>query len=423
MNTPSTASPATPVFTLRWLRLLRWTAVAGQTLTVLWVVYGLRLALPLPAVFACIGLTALTNLALQRVPAARGESPGFIAAWLAFDILLLTVLLHLTGGPHNPFTAFYLAHVALAAVVLPPLWTTLVAGLCSAGFGLLFLGRAALPAPAEPMCGVGPAMPLHLHLSGMFAAFVLTALAIVFFAARLQQALRRREADLAEARAAAARHERFAALATLAAGAAHELGTPLGTIVVAAGEVARVARGLPDQPDLADDAELIREEAARCRTILDRLESQSGDAPREIPVAEIAGILRARFPEGLEIDAAPGVTAVFAPPEAFLQALLSLVKNAFDASPGRAVVTCSIRPESDGVGVHVSDRGEGLSPEARIHAGEPFFTTKPQGRGTGLGLFLVRMLAERLGGEFRLSTATPGGTTATLLLPRAQIPR
>lgn len=417
MNRSPPAAADHPVFTLPWLRLLRWTAVAGQTVTVLWVVFGLQLRLPLAPVFACIGVTALTNLALHRVPAGRGETPGAIAACLAFDVLQLTALLHFTGGTHNPFSAFYLAHVALAAVALPPRWTALVAGLCCAGFGLLFLGQGWLPAPADPVCGIGPDLPLHLHLRGMLTAFVLTTLAIVVFAARLQQALRRREAELAEARGTAARHERFVALATLAAGAAHELGTPLGTIAIAAGEVARAARQLPDQPELADDAELIREEAARCRMILDRLESHSGDAPRELPPAELIATLRERFPHRLEFDIARDLPPLVVPPLAFLQAMVSLVKNAFDASPADTVVTCRLGREAGGIRVQVSDRGEGLSAEARVHAGEPFFTTKPPGRGTGLGLFLVRLLAERLGGDFRLTSTSPGGTTATLILP------
>ena len=406
-----------PVFTLPWLRLLRWTAVFGQTATVLWVVYGLRLALPLRPVFACIAFTALTNLALHRVPAGRGETPRALAACLALDVVQLTVLLHFTGGPHNPFSAFYLAHVALAAVALPPRWAATVAAVCAGGFSLLYFGSEHLPRPADPVCGVGPDLPLNLHLNGMLAAFVLTAVAIVFFAGRLQSALRQREGQLAEARGAATRHERFAALATLAAGAAHELGTPLGTIAIAAGEVARAAQQLPDQPDLADDAELIREEAARCRAILDRLESQSGDATRELVLEEVLAELQRRFPRGLAIRRAAAATTVFAPPEAFTQALVSLVKNGFDASPTGTEVRCAVDPEQGSVRFAVTDHGEGLSADVLAHAGEPFFTTKPPGRGTGLGLFLVRLLAERLGGDFRLDSASPGGTTATLVLP------
>jgi two-component system sensor histidine kinase RegB len=417
---PGEAGRLPSVLTLPWLRLLRWTAVAGQTVTVLVVVWGLRLPLPLAAVFGCIVTTALSNLGLHFVPPGRGEAPPALATILAADVMLLTLLLHFSGGPHNPFSSFYLVHVALAAVALPPGWVALVAGLGCTGYGLLFLGHQMLPLPGDVACGIGPNLPLAVHLRGMLVAFVLTAAAIVFFAGRLQQALRRREAELAGARQRAAQNERFAALATLAAGAAHELGSPLGTIAVAAGEVVRAVRAQPGLAELADDADLIREEVARCRAILNRLESQSGDAPREIPAAEIIRLIRARFPAALEFRVAPEVPTVYAPPEAFRQALVSLVQNAFDAGPPGQTVSCFIRRERSGIRVQVFDRGEGLSPAASVHAGEPFFTTKPPGRGTGLGLFLVRMLAERIGGSFQI-TSTVAGTTAALYLPHPHL--
>lgn len=418
MKPPQSSPEVSPVLTLPWLRLLRWTAVVGQSVTVLVVSGGMKLALPLVPVFACIGFTALTNALLHRVPAGRWETPAAIASCLALDVVQLTVLLHFTGGPHNPFSAFYLAHVALAAVALPARWTALVAGLCCGGYGLLFLGGEHLPQPLDVVCGVGPDLPLPLHLRGMLVAFSLTALAIVFFAGRLQGALRRREVELASVRAAMAQHEHFAALATLAAGAAHELGTPLGTIAVAAGELARVARSLPDQPDLAEDAALIREESLRCRAILDRLQAQAGDTPRPLAVAEMLAKLRERFGQALlECTTADAPETVTAPPEALTQALAVLVKNALEARTDGSPVRLEVRGDTHGVTFAVSDHGPGLNAEARRRAGEPFFTTKPAGQGMGLGLFLVRLLARRLAGEFTLENLPGGGSRATLSFP------
>ena len=207
---------------------------------------------------------------------------------------------------------------------------------------------------------------------------------------------------MAQARAREAQNERFAAVATLAAGAAHELGSPLGTIAIAAGELARQARALPEQHELAEDAELIREEVGRCRGILDRLQQTADDSPRSVSLAEVEAGLRAKLPPysmRLKVQVDPGLAAVFAPPQGLIQSLAVLAKNSFDASAAGEPVTLEIRRSGAHVEFTVRDRGAGLEESARLHAGEPFFTTKPAGQGMGLGLFLVRLFAQRLGGR------------------------
>lgn len=405
-------------WSLRWLRNLRWTAVAGQTATVCFVVWVLGLRLPLALVFPVIAVTAISNGVLHWVPAARWERPGPVTGLLVFDVLLLTAMLHVTGGPHNPFTFFYLVHVALAAVVLPAKGSAAVAAACVAGYGLLFVGLDVRWRPGDDVCGVGPGMPLSLHLRGMLVAFGLSAACITFFAGRLQAALKRQAEELAKARLMAASNERFAAMATLAAGAAHELGTPLGTIAIAAGELVRNARQSGGSAEVVEDADLIREESIRCRAILDRLQAQTGDAVRRVGVSEVVAGVVGRFPaHRVQVSTIDAGLELEAPPEALGQALASLVKNALDASPAEAAVRMEIRHAGERVEFWVEDRGAGLDPAARSHAGEPFFTTKPPGQGMGLGLFLVRLLAQRLDGEFRLEGLERGGTRAVLSLP------
>jgi two-component system sensor histidine kinase RegB len=239
--------------------------------------------------------------------------------------------------------------------------------------------------------------------------------------------LGQRQAQLDEARDRAARSERLASLTTLAAGAAHELSTPLATIAVAARELernaARVVEPRAVGAALSDDARLVRSELDRCQSILDGM---SGRASSGLPTtlepmapSAIAQLVQDRLTddrrERLNVEIAPETPRPAATGAEMVQAISSLLKNAFDASGVADGVVLRFGSRDAMVRIEVRDRGEGMSEDARRRAGEPFFTTKEPGHGLGLGLFLVRTFAERSGGTLEFHGAA--GTTAILEIP------
>jgi two-component system sensor histidine kinase RegB len=267
----------------------------------------------------------------------------------------------------------------------------------------------------------GGAFPLHLQ--GMWLAFAITAALLAYFVTRIAAELRAREREIFALQERAAKSDKLASLSTLAAGAAHELGTPLGTIAIAAKELERSVAGL-DRPSLADDARLIRTEVDRCRGILNQLSEKAGESAGEMSVPtrleELSMQLRESLAqterERVRVSADPGVVATI-PRAAVTQALRTLVRNGLEASEGD--VRVSLAREGERVAILVEDRGTGMDAHVLARAGEPFFTTKPPGQGLGLGLFLARAVAERLGGSLEL-VSTPGkGTVAKLELPGA----
>src|SRR5579883_1316271 len=405
-----------------WLIRLRWGAISGQVATVLAVARLLNVRLPLLELFAVIGVEAASNVACALL--ARSGRPArewWLAAAMGFDTLVLTALLYLSGGPFNPFSFLYLVQIALAAVVLRERWTWALVLLAVACSAVLFAAHRPLALDGTH------AEHMSFHLRGMWVAFVVAAAFIVYFLMRVMRALAAREADLQAARQLAARQEKLASLATLAAGAAHELSTPLSTIALAAKELERHV-GAGAAPSVTEDVALIRSQVERCHDILARMTEDAGEAsgegPSRVAVRELLDGARAGLGEAppvrVALDEAAADLAVTLPRRAVAQALHGLVKNAQEAGAGEVRVRAFV--DGRRLCVEVRDEGAGMAPEVLARAGEPFFTTKPPGRGMGLGLFLTRALMQRLDGELRLASQPGRGTTATLVVPLAPPP-
>lgn len=401
-----------------WLVRLRWVAVVGQAATILGVSRLPGLRLPVVPLLMVVGVGAATNAVLAlRSRHVRSVPEAAVGGVMLLDVALLTALLWLSGGPYNPFCFLYLLHVGLAAVILRPAWIWVVVFACAAAFGALFFLQ-----PPPVMQGSDAAVHLRIHLRGMWVAFTVASAAMAFFVGRIRRALVERDRALALARDRNQRAERLASLGTLAAGAAHELSTPLASIAVAARELERHL-DLAGGNAVADDARLIRQEVNRCRRILDRLVTDAGETAgepfmlvepgsivqRALDVVPGAERIRVELPSAAR---APKPVAV--PFRALVQALRGLIDNAIEAAGPKGSVVVRVGADGKATWWEVCDDGPGMGPQVLARAGEPFFSTKPPGRGMGLGLFLARTLAERLGGELSIDSAPGRGTSVKL---------
>jgi two-component system sensor histidine kinase RegB len=416
-----------PVVTAQWLDRFRWAVVASGATMLVVARRWMGLEFPESGAAILVGAQALSNVWLHIVLRRGTEPPDRVLGGLIlFDIAILTALLVLTGGPSNPFTISYLVYITLAAVTLNAAWVWAAAVASMAGYGLLFVTplRTWFD-PHAHHAGMDPALS---HQAGMLLAFVAAAVLTAAFVTRIRLALEARERALEEARRVAAQQERLASLTTLAAGAAHELATPLSAIAVAARELELSASAEGVSREIRDDARLIRSQVDRCRTILDQMSGRADESvvahsaqtlpPQDVVHAAVETFLsadRARVVVSMARDLPP----VKVPLEAATRAVRTLLKNALEASTPPAAVHLYVELVDAQVRFRVRDQGSGMTEYTLHRAGEPFFTTKPVGSGFGLGLFLARTFAERWGGSLTLASSPAEGTTATLLLPAA----
>ena len=431
-------------FTQEGLRLrtsvrLRWLAVTGQLIAVLFVHLWLGFELPLGICLTFIALSAWVNIALSlgwSVTARLHER--YASLLLAYDIAQLAILLYLTGGLANPFAFLFIVPVTVSAATMPLARTILLAGLAIALTTLLALYH--LPLPWHP--GETLALPV-MYKFGIWTALVCGIVFSTLYVSSVAGEARDMANALAATEVALAHEQQLSALDGLAAAAAHELGTPLATISLVAKELKRELK--LDGPQ-ADDLDLLVSQSQRCREILSRLSRRDNQSDAMMQTVRMTALAE----EVAEPLARPDIAILFdvepktdrsgvALPEPVLHrntaikyALVNLMENAVDFAKTRVTVRISWSQEQ--LSLTISDDGSGFSHDIMERLGDPFVTSRSRYAGAesarkegtggmGLGFFIAKTLLERSGAQVNLANrASPEtGAVVRIVWPREAI--
>ncbi len=415
---------------LRTLVMIRWVALGGQAVALAVVDFGFGFELPLISAMAVVLLSGLLNVWISMTrPSSAWLGDREAAATLAFDLIQLSALLGLTGGLHNPFVIFILAPVAVSAWILSRRVTLGLAGLAATLVSAVGLWSLPLPWPQ------GGILASPIYLAGLWVALVLAVFFIALYVSSIAHESRDRLRALEAMQVALAREQQLSALGGLAAAAAHELGSPLGTIAVVAREL---NRDLPADSPWREDVELLLAEAHRCREILralgERPESDAGAPYHRLPITtliELAAEPHQRAEVTFALIAEPLEEQGESPPMVernpeTLHGLGVLIQNAVQFARKR--VEARLWWDADDVVLRITDDGPGFDPGTLDRLGEPYFSTDAgdrrqatAGPHMGLGIFIAQTLLSRCGADLNFANRGLGGAEVTVSWPRHRL--
>jgi signal transduction histidine kinase len=416
-----------------WFNRLRLGAVLGMVIVTGGASALALLTDPRP-VYALAAITLLVNLGYRAwyprlAQLSNRRLRRHVYLQIALDLVILTCLLHFSGGVSNPLVLFYLFHSFIAALLLSLRAAVAVAAvsvglLCALAFGEYYglLRHRPIGLRLLEFEAVGP-----LDLVVWIAALVLVLGFSIYFVATIVRQLAARETELKGLSRQLALSEKLASIGTLAAGVSHEINNPVGVIQSKAKILRyRIADGDPPERLLAE-LDTIEKHTRRIGAITEGLLTFSRETPFELrPVAvneivqEGADLVRVPYKAaevGLTVHLDPGELTVQGSPNHLLQVLVNILLNARDASPAGGSVVLATERRGGEVLVRIADRGVGIPAEVLGKIFDPFFTTKDVDKGTGLGLALSHGIVERHGGRIEVESEAGVGSTFTVVLP------
>jgi len=413
-----------PGVRLKTLANLRWAAVGGQSAALLFVHLFLEFPFALiPSWGAVLGLAAFNGLLLLHYPRGQQLTGRQASFQLAVDLLQLATLLYLTGGLQNPFSVLILVPVTISATILSARST--VSLLLLAFISLSFLASYHLPLPWS-----GDGLNLSpVYLWGVVVALAIAMIFITTYAWRVSDEARKRAQALVATQNALAKEQKLSALGSLAAAAAHELGTPLGTITLVSKELLRERAG---DESLMEDLQLLESQAIRCRDILANLSRRAKAEDTHFRRTPMAALVReAAEPyegQGARIDFSASSSDDSPPPivarhPEILHSLGNFIENA--ARFASSTVNLDLSWDEDHIHLVIADDGPGFDPDVLDTLGEPYLPSKagPRGGGGGMGMgvFIAATLLDRSGATIVYLNDSDKGALVDITWPRDRI--
>jgi len=350
-----------------------------------------------------VTINALVVLRLRSdIPVSENE----FFANLLLDVVFLTLVLYFTGGSTNPIVSYYLIPLIISAAVLRPAFTWLITFLSIAFYTLLLFYYQ----PFALFSMQGHSAMTSAHFVGMWVNFGFSALLIAWFVVRMAGTLREQAQAIAHNREAGLRNEQIISVASIAAGTAHEMRTPLATMAITVDEINH------DHPEFGDEMAVLQQQIERCDAVLRELVSTTTDDSRMVET-EVGVLLQnllekwslARPEIKLQTDIPAQLSKLKIRYDQSLQhALMSFLNNAADASPD--FVALQLAADVNSVMFIIEDHGPGIPAEIADHLGKTYVSRK-QG-GLGLGVLLSQASVERLGGEVTLTGSSSPGVAA-----------
>ncbi|WP_275392957.1 ActS/PrrB/RegB family redox-sensitive histidine kinase [Aliiroseovarius sp. Z3] len=405
----------------RWVRLrtlvvLRWAAIFGQIAAIIVSIFAFSLNIPLGWAAVAVGLAVIANLvSLAVFPKNARLNERDATGMLLFDTLQLAFMVFLTGGLHNPFMVLIVAPVTVAATALSTRATVIVGSVAIAATTAV----ADFNIPLHTYDGVTVLMP-DLFVFGIWVAVVTSIGFVGLYTRRISSEMRSMSEALLATQMALSREQKLTDLGGVVAAAAHELGTPLATIKLAASEL---VDELDNQADLRDDAALIGQQADRCRDILQSMGRAGKDdmLMKSVPLVtlvEEAAEPHADRGKALEISVVsqlndPSDEPVVARRPEVIHGLRNLIQNAVDFAT--TTVWIEIDWTEAEIKLRIIDDGRGYAPQVIGWIGDPFIRGKKPAqdkgqrrgyKGMGLGLFIAKALLERTGAKLSFANGT-----------------